>query len=177
MSLDCVHFSVYTAGDVLSWTNGTWNDLIAKTEVCSLEQQMLDVYMPWYMGMQEGQYFCDKYWGSMTVIRDLKMWEDLLATYASPYISYGTIWTGFSEDPKGQFVDIVSGTQVLQEPIESSYRGSCLALSQSGDQSRYSTNPCEWRLRFCCRVPKIARFQMRGDWFNFIFSCNDISNC
>ena len=137
---------------------------------------MLDVYMPWSMGMQEGQYFCDKYWGSMTVIEDLKMWEDLLATYVSPYIAYGTIWTGFSEDSKGQFVD-TSGTLMLHEPIDESYGGNCLVLSQSDNQSRYSTHPCEWRMSFCCRVPQIARFQMRGDWFNLIFSCNDISNC
>ena len=148
------HFRVYPAGNILSWTKGTWYELMGKTEICSVEEQK-----PREMSMQEGHNFCEKFRGNMTVIKDVKMWEDLNATIIPPY---GVVWTGFSEDSKGQFVDIVSGTQVLHEQIDESLGGKCLAISQS---TSYVTLPCEWTLvPFICRLPKIARFQMRG-WY------------
>ena len=165
------HFRVYPAGNILSLTNGTWDEMIGKTEICSYEEKTLDVFMPWQMGMTEGQHHCEKYWGNMTVIEDSKMWANLLAENISSNIANNRIWSGFSdEDSKGHFVDIVTGSKVPDNSMfavgDAVGDGNCVFIHES----RYHVGPCNIPIAFfLCRLRQKPRFQMRG-----VFWCNTV---
>ena len=159
------HFRVYAAGNILASTNGTWDELVGKTEICIDEDQTLDVFIPWTMGMKEGQHHCEKYWGNMTVIEDSKMWANLLAENISSNIANTLIWSGFSyEDSKGHFVDIVTGSKVPDDSMfaggDAVGDGDCLFIHES----RYYVGPCGIPVpSFLCRLRQKPRFQMRGE--------------
>ena len=158
-------FRVYPAGNIISSTNGTWDEMIGMTEICSIEEQTLDVLMPWNMDMRDGQQLCEKYWGNMTVINGLKIWDTLLAkNISSTFNKYIRTWTGFSdEDSEGYFVDIVAGSKLKDDSMfakgQPTGDGNCLFILNG----RYYDGDCQWHFPFFCRLRQKPRFQLRGE--------------
>ena len=143
--------------------------MIGKTEICSNEEQILDVLMPWNMGMREGQQLCEKYRGNMTVIKGLKMWETLMAKNDSWFFNLYDIanvglWTGLSdEDFEGHFVDIVTGSRLNDDSMFAKGQpkgdGNCLLIIDG----KYYDGDCQWQFPFFCRLRQKPRFQLRGE--------------
>ena len=169
--------------------------MIVNTEICNDEP--VDVYFPWTMAMGEGQLHCEKYFGNMTIIRDLKTWETLKAVInknwdiADYYRLNGLVmpsqevllsknitdevdfWTGFSdENIEGHFVDIIEGRNLTDYSIFGTGEPNGNRIENCLEimtSQHWNDENCGSGSTFFCRLRQPPKFQMRGEFSAFVF--------